>query len=288
MIKYRQNPDILAEHRKSLTNYPEALEFFNLGLSNPEVLQAPSEDELVEYWNSIFKTDDASPIDGVLGVVNSEVVANTNDIIVSVDLDEVVRESFKGMAALSGNTIAELEHMHNYGSDFFGIEGSIQEFTTTLLRGMMGNDSIEATAELEEINIEIDRLKTMGSIIVANTSTLTGCEFSTIRFLKTHFDNRFDGLVLPRNHDGNGHLTKGDALIEVDKISGERALFTAHIDDSPHHILDVREAAVKMRTDHTDATPLYSWNVHSAEINSVGTPLSAFIYVREDLERMAA
>jgi hypothetical protein len=76
--------------------------------------------------------------------------------------------------------------------------------------------------------------------VIANTSTLPGCELGTIQDFSTTYNlsDCFDGLLLPRNHDGRGTVTKATALKSASHDLGLdfAAIPFLHIDDSLHHI----------------------------------------------------
>ncbi len=124
----------------------------------------------------------------------------------------------------------------DFASNDFAYQDSV---VRSIVRVLMNKDHVAPAASHEDIAGVMREWRRHGVFVVANTSTLSGCEIPTVRFLKKYYDSCFDGIVFPRNHDGNGKITKAAALgMTLDELSnfGVEPTFAMHIDDTTHHI----------------------------------------------------
>jgi hypothetical protein len=91
---------------------------------------------------------------------------------------------------------------------------------------------------------------------------LPNCERATIEnLLAKELPSYFDGIILPRNHYGDGTVTKGDALrAVVSTITGSengKVEKVVHIDDAPHHIADVGSVLDDVAEEGAAIMPVY-------------------------------
>jgi hypothetical protein len=269
----------IAVAEDKLATFPNLLENFRAGISHPESAVNPTVEDIVNQWHEHLDNDaELRPIPGVLGVM-SEIGNDSPHTLVSVDLCDVVRktaESFLSQEGLETNDAGE-----NYGYGVpFGI-GNDPDIVTAILQGIMTHDKVEPVEGIEEIREYLQRMRNQGAFIIANTSTLPGCEPSTFRFMKKHLDDCFDGIALPRNHDGKGPVTKGMAkAVVVRELSAlgqyTDLIATQHIEDAPHHVHAARLAAMEFPVVHFDVTPTYIWNAADKTLNHVDEPVQAF------------
>jgi hypothetical protein len=109
---------------------------------------------------------------------------------------------------------------------------------------------------------------------------LPGCERGTIDFFKQYLPDSFDGLLLPRNHDGTLPLTKGHAAANVVKMlpPADSEVIGFHIDDSSHHNASFRQQMGQFATAHIATfQPEYLSHIPLDEGSThTKTPLQAF------------
>lgn len=268
-----------------LAQYPAALEAYEFGLHSPEANHVPEPEELATYWVTTYDPDATMrPTDDVYGVMRTP--DTSPYAVVSVDLCEVTRETCSTFMALGGFTIESAGETYGYGLPY-GIE-KYGDVVTRMVQAVMIRDQVEPVAGITNIQEILRKAKEHGAYVVANTSTLPGCELATVRWLAKYLPDCFDSLVLPRNHDGLGSVTKGTAkqavmshLVETPGF--EKIHTTAHIDDAPHHIRAVRETAKQLNVTHIDFTPKYPWNVLHDDMNHQETPLQSFEQMADSL-----
>lgn len=127
---------------------------------------------------------------------------------------------------------------------------------------MMDHDLVDTVKFHEALTAFMQRWKRADMYIVADTSTLPGCEKNTIDFLERYYPACFEGILLPRNHDGHGKVTKAMAFAAAqDAIAttfGEEVYEVpiVYIEDTPHHT-----SAFKDVFPHSKIfMPEYDWN----------------------------
>jgi len=269
-----------------LGEYPEALAMYETGRDHIESQVFPDNDLLAGMWNEYYNPEsNTQGISGVLGVIR-QLDGDNPDTLISVDLCDVVRTTCGDFMDLGGFTTDDAGESYGYGLPF-GI-GEEPDVVVKIVQGLMTTDSVGPVDGIDEIKTILQSMRNRGAFILANTSTLQGCEPSTLRFMRKHLENSFDGIVLPRNHDGEGKITKGVAkalaIAELEALNDDTNIrFTQHIDDAAHHIFAAREAAKENPKviDHFDATPEYIWNQTVPGLNLHPTPLEAFQSVEE-------
>ena len=236
---------------------------------------APSQAELLEMWRGYVDDSSVVEVPGLLGtakVVDGETVNG----LASIDLCEVLRETHLGLRSIERPNEKYEGDMHAYAAGLsFANSGDI-EF---LARIMMSNDLIAPIAGSEKMASIMRGWRELGAYVVANTSTLPGCEPGTINFLQEYFKDCFDALLLPRNHDGTSPMTKGRAAVNlIDELSvATDGLTAVHIDDTPHHNVGFRKALAPRGARVATFQPKYETH-YSSDPDSVitATPLAAF------------
>lgn len=265
--------------KELLAAYPAALEAYDFAEAHPEAQRDPNPEELLQDWNTLYDSDTAHIVPGVLGVMRTT-GEDRPWALVSVDLCDVVRETARDFMKLGGFTIDAAGETYGYGVPF-GV-GDKPAIVTRMVQGVMIRDNISPVEGIDTIKEILQEKREHGAYVIANTSTLQGCERATLRWMKTYLPDCFDGLVLPRNYDGNGSTTKGSVKLAVAKElqqlgTSTTITYTQHIDDAPHHIRAVREASHEMTVyNHSDFTPRYIWNTKHDDMNHTETPLEAF------------
>lgn len=205
------------------------------GMSLDHEHSIPSMEELLEHWQDSHGHSGVVESPGVFGVLREPDILPIG--FASIDLCEVIRESHISVARVVGKTLEDILDIHNY-AETAGLQRG-QE--TQVLQVLFSNDMITPIENALEIKDIIKSWRKVGVFCVANTSTLPGCELSTVDFLSNYFGDCFDGILFPRNHDGKGKTTKGLALRSVmeEFMDSEKDTFAVHIDDAPHHCSDV-------------------------------------------------
>lgn len=198
----------------------------------------PPVEELANYWHE-YTGGDVREAPGVYGAIAMPDAPPR--AYASIDVCEILRESHLGL-----RSVAEIRsepydgNIHRYGD---GTPITSAADITSVLQVLMTNGLIRPTPGVEEMASTMRRWREQGVYIVANTSTLPGCERGTIDFFGAYLPGVFDGLLLPRNHDGTLPLTKGHAAANVVAALPPEAgqdVVALHIDDSPHHNIAFR------------------------------------------------
>ena len=159
-----------------------------------------------------------------------------------------------------------------------------------MLQEFMYYDHVEPVPFADAITAFIKRWKENDVYVVADTSTLPGCELSTVRFLHQTYRGCFDGILLPRNHDGNGTVTKISALEAAKAAMVSQREFSTFIptyliEDTSHHAIAFAEHPASTKV----IMPEYGWNEACSNheyidrvVQSLGT-VDAFIHTDNEL-----
>lgn len=241
----------------------------------------PTIEELQTHWEAYLEEHGrviAAP--GVYGVVRQPTERPT--AYASVDLCEVVRQTSAALRSVENNQ-PNWRHeprdcVHCYAGGL-AISGDVVPVVQTL----MNHDLVPPTDGVERIGNILREWRSAGVYVFANTSTLPGCELSTIRFFGTHLPGAFDGMLLPRNYDGSLPLTKGVAARNLLDAFGEGQAGTSttaiHIDDHTHHNAGFRDAMRELPgvSCATFQPRFPSCRPMDAGSTQTGTPLEAFV-----------
>lgn len=190
-----------------------------------------------------------------------------------LDLCEVVRETGIAVARMGGGGLDEVfnpeEGTADYGNHFLNF--TRDDMIKITVQIMMDHDLIDAVQFHEALTAFMQRWKAAGTYIVADTSTLPGCEKNTIDFLERYYPSCFDGILLPRNHDGNGRTTKADAFAAAQNAIAlwyGKEIYDApivYIEDTPHHTTAFKERFPNSKI----FMPEYDWNTHHTQNSDV-------------------
>jgi hypothetical protein len=195
--------------------------------------------ELEALW--VEYDPDASPqalheVYGVFTTPHKNVKA-----IASIDLCEVVRDTAVGLDSVTGLTLGRRSAY--YPKTWFdrSVTGSDYEASVIIsaVRALMHAGLVQPVEHIGAIRSILCNWRAQGVYCIANTSTLPGCESGTIiHTLGRDLRGGFDALVLPRNYDGTGTITKARALEMVSEQAGLAldSVPFVHIDDAPHHV----------------------------------------------------
>jgi hypothetical protein len=180
------------------------------------------------------------PLEGVFGAWSEPeqpIIA-----IASIDLCEVLRQTSVALDHITGMP-PSVRSRYPYNSWFHrdvtdhNYEESV---VVTAVRVAMNHGLVAPMHDLDETRDMLTYWRSQGVYITANTSTLPGCELGTIHDFTERYGlaNCFDALLLPRNFDGKGTMTKAVALELLAETVGVDLAKTpfVHIDDSLHHI----------------------------------------------------
>ena len=211
------------------------LDFEALARLNPEYRAITSE-ELVADWE-VLSEQPAQPIEGVLGVLTPP--AQEPRSLLSVDLCDVLRHTGHDYRQAIGLPPV---YTHDYLGD---VQTDGRDIYTSTIQRLMNDGLVGVTTDIGAIGAILRDLRRDNTLVIANTSTLVGCERATIdeRFMATHLNGCFDGIVFPRNFDGTGPMTKAlAATMVLDQVGlDSRIIPVVHIDDAPHHIRAFRD-----------------------------------------------
>lgn len=229
-----------------------------------EVYPVPTTEQLTEQWQA-YTGKEAQPLQGVYGVYT--VPPDGVCAVASIDLCEVVRDTAISMSGVVGETIRRGQYSTDTWCDP-AVYGRDYEYSVVLgvLQAVMNETGVPVVDEIQDLGQYMKLWRQNNIYIVANTSTLPGCEKVTIELLENELKGCFDALVLPRNHHGDGPITKAKALgILADEANLD--LYTLplfHIDDATHHVVGF--------TDHFADHPTNAYFIPAHNYNSAPTP----------------
>lgn len=250
--------------------------------------RTPTAAELELAWASLHGGDDFLALpDSIYGACTKPDQRPTAYAV--LDLCEVLRETALGLVHLRSGTIDDIhvdEHGStlDYGSAFNGWFENPQAQRSMHIQELMNHDQIAPVKFSESIATMIRDWKKRGIYIVADTSTLPGCELATVAFLADYYPGCFDGILFPRNHDGMGDTTKAEAFLATQEaiatvFGEEQSQPVVLIDDAEHHAVAFSEGLSHARV----IMPEYRWNAICEDnpridrtAQSLGT-LSSFI-----------
>lgn len=243
----------------------------------------PSNEELTSAWSE-YLGEQAIAAEGVFGVFRA---AGNIAALASIDLCEVVRESSHMVDHVYGLEPHRRAHYKN-GTWAEHIEEDIERATTMpIVQAAMNADLMVPDSDIEAIVDIMRGWRANRVYVAANTSTLPGCELATVNlFLDRHMKGCFDALVLPRNHDGKGSMTKALALSILASEIGldENAVPLLKIDDATHHI----NSFLSAYGEHARSAffiPAHAGNVDAPEELKTETSLEAFVRADEFLRK---
>lgn len=227
--------------------------------------QPPSQAELATYWRCATGNQELLELpDTIYGACNVPPAQPTAFAV--LDLCEVVRETGIAISRLGGGGLKEIFNHEkgaaDYGASFLNFQRDDMIQITVQL--MMDHDLVDAVKFHEALTAFMQRWKKADAYIVADTSTLPGCENNTIDFLERYYPSCFDGILLPRNHDGNGQVTKAMAFAATQEaianIFGDEIydVPVVYIEDTPHHTTTFKNAF----PDSKIFMPEYDWNTN--------------------------
>jgi len=227
----------------------------------------PTQQELTNIWQRENGTRELLELDERIYNV-AEIPDTPPAAYISVDLCEVVRHSGLSLLKMRGGTLEDMvvddeTNNFDYGSE---INGWPEEIARTnrqkYLQEFMHHQVVEPVPFSDSIGAFLRKWRAQGAYVIANTSTLPGCEESTIEFLAQQYPGCFAGILLPRNYDGKGPVTKFDSLDEVRRMVDATLTVTTRdkpivaIDDAAHHALAFDRADANVQA----IMPEYKWN----------------------------
>ncbi len=251
-----------------------------------ETYPIPAPKELAAGWHE-YVDDKAAlmPAPGVDGVLAVPDIPFANiKAIASVDLCETMRHTGLALRTVEEwppKTAAELDCFQHYA------EGLFVRNNAQVVQTLMNQDLVQPVDGIDEIAAILRGWREHDVYTFANTSTLPGCELATLRFLGKYAAGGFQGIVFPRNHEGNLPLTKGIVARNVAELFGSSLRAAVHIDDLSVHNVKFREAMQEL-PDVTTATFQPVWPsclpLDSASVQRA-TPLETFQAADEFLHR---
>lgn len=233
----------------------------------------PSPKELTDSWSDYLDGRPVVTAPNIFGAVQLPEQPPTG--YASIDLCEVVRQTAESVYAVEKpNDRPDCIHCYAGG---LAIQGDAEAVTQTL----MNSGQIPPDSDIAPIADIMRSWRNDGIYVFANTSTLPGCEISTIKFLKEYLKGTFDGILLPRNHDGLSPTNKGTAarnLVQLLRKDPSVEQTIIMIDDKTHHHVDFRRAMADLpNLNFASYQPLYP-SCEQVDVSSIktATPLEAF------------
>lgn len=197
----------------------------------------PSGDDLVELWKTHMETTEAIQAHDVFGVFTPPI--RDIEAVASIDLCEVVRHTRKALYEITG---VKDGHNSNYSIGTWYDPSKVgvayeRSIVVSVIRAAINTGQVSSVEGMDSISEILKEWRNSGVLVIANTSTLPGCEPGTIEHtLANSARKQFDGIVFPRNHDGNGSTSKANAirtLMQEAKVRPDVPVI--HIDDADYH-----------------------------------------------------
>lgn len=243
---------------------------------NPEIAalsEPPTAGRLTKHWQSVTGQK-SEALDGpILGTFSAP--SSERKFIVSLDLDEVVRETCKAISALGGLAIDQMASPDGNKPDYGLTTLNLSQESVIAIVQEIIHEKDNPVDGIEEINEIVHSWRRLGAYCIANTSTQAGCELATVEFLQEFLPDAVDGIVFPRNWDGRGQFTKADAIKALHSkeipVEQKDLIF---IDDSSHHAGDALSTFTGTRV----YMPNYTWNskINGPSITRAETPIELF------------
>ncbi len=240
----------------------------------------PLSEDLIPLWES-YSEEPAKALKGVLGVFSAPKTKITD--IISLDLCEVVRESSQALHDATGVPLDDSGAFYQQGT-WYAPEVVGREFersiTVSILQVLINNHLVHPVQYISGISSIVRNWRNSGAFVVANTSTLPGCEPGTISHtLQKTLPGCFDGIVFPRGYDNDGEITKNQALAIICAEAGVdyEKLPIMHIDDSNGHHGAFRSASSD-RSDVTLLAPIAKGREAPDAHYQFKTPIEAFMH----------
>jgi len=250
------------------------------GLHLDDEYPVPTDAELEAAWSAYRPDEKAHALQGVYGVYSEP--TTKIKAIASIDLCEVVRDTVGGFDEATGTHVYGKRNLYTRGTWFDGGEKGMdyeRSVVVSVIQVLMSEGHIQSDPHAGAMAAFLRNWRKQGIYTVANTSTLPGCEIGTINnTLARDLAGSFDALVLPRNHDGLGPITKAGALaILAEEASIDISdMPLIHIDDADHHIAGFQnhfESSPRMQL----FVPRHRDNGSTPVDMHCKTPLEAFI-----------
>jgi hypothetical protein len=197
----------------------------------------PHDEQMRELWTEHMGVNEAVSTNKVFGVFTPP--AMSVKAVASVDLCEVIRETQMSLfdaTGVTGNHNSNYSCGTWYDPERVG-ESKERSIVVSVARVLIDKGLVKPVDEIEKITDILAGWRKAGIWVIANTSTLPGCEPGTIKHtLAKSTSSQFDGIVFPRNHDGNGTVTKATALKTIiDEAGVSPDVPIIHIDDAYYH-----------------------------------------------------
>lgn len=237
----------------------------------------PSQSALRNKWRQYVGSDkdvvDAPGVYGVMRLPDEQPRAYA-----SIDVCEVLRRTRDSIQLVEEPTPRPFKSVHAYGERLSFDGNSID--IASIAQVLMNNKLVEPVDGIEEIADIMRGWREEGVYSFANTSTLPGCELGTIDFFSEHVPSAFDGLVLPRNHEGKLPLTKGVTAKNIIQALPPRngEIVAIKIDDASHHNVAFRKEVGSLPNSRVQTfLPEYPTHYPDDEGSiKTATPLEAF------------
>lgn len=250
------------------------------GMTLDTLYPSPSAEDLIPLWED-YSEEPAIAVNGVLGVITPPKRKITD--IVSIDLCEVIRESMQALHEVTGVSLSDPNTFYQdgtwYDRKIIGKERQ-EAINASVLQIVINNGLVKPVPYISAIRAAVKSWRGDGAFVVANTSTLPGCEPGTInRTLKDTMLACFDGIVFPYGYDNNSKISKSQALAFACRDAGVDYdnLPILHIDDSDGHHGAFR-TSLSDRSDVTLLAPIVKGRQAPEAHVQFDAPYKAFLY----------
>lgn len=213
-------------------------------------------------------------IEGLTGAVR--LPKTLPGVVVSVDFCEVLRRTGLTCGIAMGNPNIERPYEAATGLHDF-------DQIVALVRHLMKTDQVPPVENAADILAILQAIRSRGALVIGNTSTMSGCEAATIKFIGKHYPGAFDGV----NFNAGGHIAssgEGTKAFAIKRILQEidpsfepsiSPITIISIDDRPNHNQAFEDTFTRV---HTFAPRCLEAEepTHSPRSIVVDTPLEAF------------
>lgn len=165
--------------------------------------------------------------------------------IASVDIDELLRDTSIGFGRVVGLNTVRGQYSRETPFDEYTCKDKTEtqnrrSFVDFAIRAAIYTGAAKPDEDIESLAETLRKWRTNGVYVVANTAGLEGCDTATIGFLQEFLPGCFDAVLFPRNHDGNGEVTKVEALKLLAETTGMELsdMPLAFLDDMEHQLTD--------------------------------------------------
>lgn len=269
MIHPPAGKTIAYHQRRIFEQYPQLGEFHEKGLE--AIARAPqSSSDLAGLWEIYFDEEahEVAP-DGPLLVTRATSQKLDTPDTLFLDIDEVFRDTAGSLMRIAG---LKVDRPHNLAYDKAFDTDTYTTPVGTLniaITGILDDGAAFPMRDIGAAATILDGVK-HGTRIIGVTSTLTGGEAGTVRFMADFFAGILDGIGFNGHYLHEAAHKKSDLMKMFLGSIEEQQNYIGFIDDSGGHIADFRNEVAPLATQVRDVTPLHAMNAHGQHVDSDG------------------